>query len=137
MKFNWKEPMIVWCRVKGPGNRIRELSSLLDINYAYCLMLRQDAVDLGYSHASYGHGTWGASFPDRAPLIVDMRSIEKTILVTLKEVSLGNLVAMGVDAVVLEFDLPPVIPFDMVLGWSFLKNFKLEVDPKSSSLTLG
>jgi len=126
----------MWCRVKGPHGRVRELSSVLDFNSAYCLMLRQDAVDVGYPEASYSHGTWRASHSDRAPLIVNLRGIERTILVTLKEVSLGEISARDVDAVILEYDQSPSIPFDMILGMSFLRNFKLEADPVSGYISL-
>lgn len=59
-----------------------------------------------------------------------------TILVDLKEVSVGNLAAKNVAAVVLEYDLPPMVPVDMILGQTFLKNFKLKVDSKSCTLSL-
>jgi len=136
LKLKWKEPMIMWCRVKGPHGRVRELSSVLDFNSAYCLMLRQDAVDVGYPEASYSHGTWRASHADRAPLIVNLRGIERTIRVTLKEVSIGELSAKDVDAVVLEYDQSPSLPSDIILGWTFLRNFRLEVDPASGYLSL-
>ena len=128
--------MIVWCRVRGPRGRTRELSAVLDFNSAYCLMLRQDAIDVGYPEASHSHGTWRTARSDRAPLVVGLRGIERTILLTLKEVSIGELAARDVDAIVLEYDQSPSLPFDMILGWTFLRNFRLEVDPASSYLSL-
>jgi hypothetical protein len=136
LKFNWKEPMVVCCRVGGINNKFRELSALLDFNHVYCLMLRQDASDLGYSDASYQHRSWSGFCPDRAPVVLRPHGLERTILITLKEVSIGSLVARHVDAVVTELEFAPTAIFDMILGWSFLRNFKLEVDPKSNSLFL-
>jgi hypothetical protein len=128
--------MIVWCRVRGPRGRTRELSTVLDFNSAYCLMLRQDAIDVGYPEASHSHGTWRTARSDRAPLIVGLRGIERTILVTLVEVSIGELAARGVDAIVLEYDQSPSLPFDMIPRWTLLRNFRLEVDPASGYLSL-
>ncbi len=136
MKFRWKEPMTVWCRVEGSNGKIREFEAMVDFNYSYCLMLRQDATDLGYSEASYRHSGWHELRPDLAPLVVTSRGIERTILICLKEVSVGNLAVKNVGAVVLEHDLPPMVPVDMILGQTFLKNFKLKVDPKSCTLNL-
>jgi predicted aspartyl protease len=128
--------MTAWCRVKGLNDKIREFEAIIDFNYSYSLMLRQDATDLGYSEASYRHSGWHELRPDRAPLVLTSRGIERTILVDLKEVSVGNLAAKNVRAVVLEYDLPPMVPVDMILGQTFLKNFKLGLDPRSCTLSL-
>lgn len=50
---------------------------------------------------------------------------------TLSKVSLGSLVAENVDAVVLELAHPRFHTFEMILGRTFLKNFKLTVDMKN------
>jgi predicted aspartyl protease len=128
--------MTAWCRVKGSNDKIRELEAAIDFNYSYCLMLRQDAADLGYSEASYRHSGWHELRPDRAPLVLTARGIERTILINLKEVSVGKLAAKNVAAVVLEYDLPAMVPVDMILGQTFLKNFKLGLDPRSRTLSL-
>jgi len=128
--------MLVTCRVKGVGKKTRELTATFDHNYAYCLMMRKDAIDLGYSNASYPHGSWLEFRPDEAPLVLGLRGVERTILIALKEVSVGELKAEDVDTVVLEYDQPPLMPFDIVLGWSYLKNFKFAIDPTAETLTI-
>ncbi|HVP22440.1 MAG TPA: hypothetical protein VMS77_00855 [Conexivisphaerales archaeon] len=115
---------------------MRELSCLLDFNYDLCYMLRQDASDLGYPEALLPHGSWMEFRPDKAPMVLGLRGIERSIQITLREVSLGGLAARDVLALVLEYDHPPSSPFDMVLGRSFLNSFKLEVDPKAGVLRL-
>jgi hypothetical protein len=136
LNFDLDQPVTVWCRLKGPNGKRRELKALLNFNYSYCMLLRQDAIDIGYPETSYQHGGWRELRPDRAPIILTFRGVERTILINLKEVAVGRLVAKDVDAVVLEYDLPPMAPVEMVLGWTFLKNFNLNLDPHSHSLSL-
>jgi hypothetical protein len=128
--------MIVWSRIKGPKGVVRELPSLIDFNYRYCMLSRQDAIDVGYPETSYRHGGWHELRPDLSPLVLTFRGIERTILIKLNEVSVGKLKAKNVDAVVLEYGLPPMAPVDVILGWTFLKNFKIGTDPKSGILSL-
>jgi predicted aspartyl protease len=64
------------------------------------------------------------------------RGIERTVLANLKEVVLGRLAARNVAAVVLEYDLPPMVPVDMILGQTFLKNFNIRLDQRSCTLSL-
>jgi predicted aspartyl protease len=123
--------------MKESNDKVRELEAIIDFNYSYCLMLRQDATDLGYSEASHRHSGWHELRPDRAPLVLTSRGIERTILVNLKEVSLGKLAVRNVAAVVLEYDLPSMVPVDMILGQTFLKNFNLRLDQRSCTLSLG
>ncbi len=137
LEFPLKDPMILWCRVKGANTRIMELSCLLDYNFDYCYLGRQDASELGYPEATLSHGSWMEFRPDRAPMVLDMRGMERSIQITLKEVSLGDLSVKDVDALITEFDTSPLSPFDMVLGRTFLKSFKMEIDPKAGILRLG
>ncbi len=70
-------------------------------------------------------------------MVLGMRGIERSIQITLKEISIGNLTVKDVDSLVLEFDHPPLSPWDMVLGRTFLRSFKMEIDPKAGTLRLG
>jgi predicted aspartyl protease len=136
MNLNGEMPITVWCRIKGLNGKSRELKGLIDFNYQFCLMPRQDAMDLGYSDASQRHKGWYETRPDRAPLVLTFRGIERTIQINLKEIVVGRLVAKDVDTVVLEYDPPSLSPIDVILGWSFLQNFRITVDPKSKFLSL-
>jgi hypothetical protein len=123
-------------RIRGQSKRVLELSSALDFNYAYTLLSRIDALSLGYPEADNRPEDYEAIRADRVPSVLGLRGIEIGILVTLKEVSIGNLIAKDVDAVVLKIEAPRMFPVDVILGWSFLKNFKLTFDLKSGCLTL-
>jgi hypothetical protein len=136
MRLKWREPMIVWCRLRGPKGAARELRALIDHNYHYCLILRQDAIDLGYPETSYRHGGWYEFRPDRAPLVVTFRGIERTILINLTEISVGKLRARNVPTVVLEYDVPPMAPVDVILGLTFLEKFRITIDPESGVMSL-
>lgn len=136
MKLPLKNPMLVSCRAKGHGGAVRELSAIIDFNAEYSVILARDALALGYIEAGIRPKEWRNTHPDRVPMLLDLRGIERGNLVTLKEVSVGPLTAEEVDAVVVELGFPRAAPFDFVLGRSFLKDFRLEVDMKQGVLTL-
>ncbi len=128
--------MLTICRVKGTNGMVRELTSILDFNSEYCAMFSNDALALGYTEASFRPSHWQKTHPDKAPFILDFRGIERSILFTLKEVSVGRMAAENVDTVLIELGIPRLVPFDMIIGRSFLKNFKMTIDMKKSSLSL-
>ena len=126
-----KQPMLVSTRVEGKNGYVREVSAALDINSPYCMILGHDALVLGYSQAANRPGDHARMYPNEVPSVASMRGIERGIKIPLKKVSIGPLVATDVDALVLESGIPPTITFDLILGRSFLKNFKLTVDMKN------
>jgi hypothetical protein len=129
--------MVVYARVKGQNGKVRELSSVIDFNSPYCVVLvPRHAVNLGIIEAALRPRDLQKSHPNSVPYLLDLRGIERSILLKLPEVSLGKLVARSVDAVVLELGVPRMLPFDLVLGRSFLQNFKLTYDAKGGFLTL-
>lgn len=136
MRFALKDPMLVFARVKGPNGSVRELRSVLDLNSPFCVILSKDGVNLGHIEAAFRPRDWQKSHPQKVPYMLDFRGIERSILVKLSEVSIGNLVARGVDAIVLELDLQRMFPFELILGRTFLNNFKLTFDGKRGFLSL-
>lgn len=128
MRFPVKEPMLVSVRVEGKNGFVREVSAVLDINSPYCMVLAQDAIVLGYSAAANKPGDHARYFPDEVPSMSGLRGVERGIKVPLKKVSIGPLAATDVDALVFESGLPPKVYFDMILGRTFLKNFKFTVE---------
>jgi hypothetical protein len=128
--------MLVSTRIEGQNGRVRELSAVLDFNAPCCMLLFQDGIDLGYPEAANKPVDWARIHPDKVPKFITMRGIERGILVTLRKVSLGSLVAENVDAVVLELAIPRFNTFEMILGRTFLKNYKLTVDMKKGYLSL-
>ena len=120
MRFPLKDPMLLMVRVEGKGGTVRELSAALDINHPYCGILTQDAIDLGYSQAANRHSDEERVAPERVPRLSSHRGLERGILVPLNKVSIGNLVARNVDAVVLEMEIPRLFTVDMTLVRSFV-----------------
>ena len=133
MKLPLKHPMLVSTRMEGTNGRVREVSAVLDFNSPYCVILAPDAIDLGYPEAANKAVDWQKIHPDRVPWFTSMRGIDRGVMVTLRKVSLGSLAAKNVDAVILELEHPRFITFEMVLGRTFLKNFKLTVDMKKGN----
>ncbi len=136
MKLALKDPMVVFARAKGQNGAVREVRSVLDFNSPYCVIFSKDALRLGYPEAAMRPRDWQKTHPDKVPYVLDFRGIERTILVSLAEVSLGSLVATNVDAIVIESDLGRMLPVDLILGRSFLNSFKLTVDARKGYLSL-
>ena len=136
MKLPIKDPMLVIAKVEGQHQIVRELSAVFDFNSPYCTILGQDAVDLGYPRAANQYSDEERDHPEETPRFTTMSGIQRGIKVKLRKVSVGKLVARNVDAVALELEHPRFITFDLVLGRSFLKNFKMTFDMRNKFLSL-
>lgn len=136
MKFKIKDPMLVMARIKGKTNRVREVTAILDFNNSMSWMIRLDAIHLGYSEAANRPEDYKTIADANVPEVLTIRSLELGIALNLAEVSIGDLSAKNVRAFILPVDIPRLIPVDLVLGRSFLNNFKMVFDPKAGYLTL-
>lgn len=128
--------MILFSRVRGINGSVRELSSIIDFNSEYSVISSGDAIALGFNEGSVQPKYWRKSHPDKVPYILDIRGIERANIFTLPEVSLGLVTATNVDVAIIELGIPRAAPFDMILGRSFLKNFKFSVDMIKGYMTL-
>jgi hypothetical protein len=129
--------MILMSRVEGPDGVVtRELSTILDPNFAYSVIFSKDAIDLGYREAAFRPKEFEKTHPESVPWVLEFRGIERTVKVRLAKVSVGRLVARDVDALIMELDLARMIPVDLILGRTFLKNFKMTTDIKAGYLSL-
>ena len=136
MRFPLKSPMLVAARLEGQNSYVRELSAVIDFNSPWCIIPRQDALDLGYPEGANQVVQWEKVHPDKVPRFLTLRGIERGIKVSLRKVSVGRLLATDVDALVLEMPTSRFGTFDVILGGTFLKNFRLTVDMKKGYLSL-
>jgi hypothetical protein len=44
---------MVFCRLRGQNGKVREVTAMLEPSYEYCLVLRNDAVQLGYPSVTF------------------------------------------------------------------------------------
>jgi len=128
--------MLVTARVEGQMGIVRELSSLIDFNSPYCTILNTDAIDMGYPKGANRPSDEERDHPEDTPRFCTASAIQRGMKITLPRVSVGQLVARNVDAVILELEHPRFLPFDFRLGRTFLKNFKLTLDMKKKSVSL-
>ncbi|MDG6938363.1 MAG: hypothetical protein JRM79_04935 [Nitrososphaerota archaeon] len=136
LTFQVKDPMRVICRIEGSNQRARELTAFVDFNSTHCLMFAHDAIYLGYSDVANRAREWREIFPQKTPYLISFRGIERGILVNLKRVSIGPLSTEGVSAVCLEAEPSMQLPYDVVLGRSFLDKFKVTYDGRAKLLSL-
>jgi predicted aspartyl protease len=136
LKIRLGNPLLVSARLEGQYGIVREVASLIDFNAPYCVILRQDAIDLGYPHAANRHPDEERTRPDRVPVFTSWQGIQRGIVVRLNKVTVGPVVASEVDAVVLELQHPRFHTFDFVLGRTFLANCKLTVDVKKGYVNM-
>ena len=136
MRIPLENPTFVFARVKGRNGAFRDLRAVLDFNAPYCLLFSKDGLSLGYTEAVLRPRDWQKNNPQLAPVVLNFRGLERSILLGLEEVSLGSLVARNVGAVVLELELYRLLPMEMILGRSFLDNFILTVDAGKGYISL-
>ncbi len=136
VEFKLKDPMIVSSRIKGLNGRIRELNTILDFNWHYSYLMKMDALELGYSSASYRPQEYTSVKPHEVSTVMGMRGIELCTLIKLNEVSIGDVKATDVEAIVYHIETPTILPVDVILGQNFLKKFKVTIDSASGNLFL-
>ncbi len=136
MRFKGSGPLMVFCRMKGPGGRVREVPAILEPSYESCIMLKNDAMQLGYSSVTFRPEDWADMNPSEVVNIISTKGVETGTLVKVKEIAIGSLKAQDVEAVVTKAEFPMIVPVGVFLGRSFLKHFKLEVDPRSDTFSL-
>ena len=136
MKFDLNDPFFVMARVEGLNGKVRELRAILDINSHFSLIFPVHAKTLGYEEAMAPISSYGKVFPNRVALYLGLLAIERGILINLKKVSIGKLEAENVETVIPEIPPSMWLPFDLILGRSFLKNFRLTFDGRNKYLIL-
>ncbi len=136
MKFELREPMTVFAKLKGPKGAVRELRALMDFNTSFCQMFTKDALQLGFTEGVLRPRDWQRIHPTQVPYIFGFRGIERGILMKMPEISVGRLTARDVDAMVTDLDLPRLLPVELILGRSFLDNFRLTVDGPEGTISL-
>ena len=137
MRVELGQPTFLTCRILGKNSVRRELSCILDPNFHYSAIYAKEALALGYSDASFRPEELASlKHPEEVPYVLTFRGIERSIRVRLKEVALGQLVARDVDALVFVVDIPLLLPADVILGRTFLQNFKLGYNFKEKTIEL-
>jgi len=136
MKFKSSGPLMVFCRLTGPTGRVREVPAVLEPSFDACIVLKGDAVQLGYPSVTYRPEDWQDTSPTEVSMVTSIKGVELATFVTLKEVSIGSLKVENVKAAVTKAEFPGMIHAAAFLGRSFLDHFKLEVDPKAKTFTL-
>jgi len=136
MRFKTSGPLMVFCRLVGPTGRVREVPAVLEPSFDHCIVLKGDAVQLGYPSVTYRQEDWQDVKPTEVSMVISIKGVELGTFINLKEVSIGALKAEDVSAVVTKAEFPGMITAAAFLGRSFLKHFKLEVDSASNTFTL-
>ena len=136
MKFKGSGPLTVFCRMKGPSGRVREVQAIIEPSFEYCLVLKNDAMQLGYPSVTFRPEDWMDTNPAEVTNLISIKGVEVGTKIKLKEVSVGSLKARDVEAVVTKSEFPLTIPVGMFLGRSFLRHFRLKVDPKAGAFSL-
>jgi predicted aspartyl protease len=127
---------MLFCRLKGPNGAVREVPAIISPSFTYCTILRSDAARIGYPSVTSRPEDLRDAFPHDVLNIITSKGIEIGTFIKLSEISVGPLKAENVEAMVMRAEFPQMIPVAVFLGRSFLKNFKLEVDPKSGTFSL-
>ena len=112
-----------FARLRGRNGTVREYRALLSPASDYSVVPKVDAYRLGYPEAARDD-------PITEPMNlfrgVTYGGFWEGMLITVKEVSIGDLSVADVDFIA--YDLPQVTGFDVILGRSFLAASGIQVD---------
>jgi predicted aspartyl protease len=124
---------VIFVRLKGRNNSVRELLALLDPASDYCVLPKPDAFRLGYPEAAHDDPI---TTPPNLLTAASMAGYTQSMLIKMKQVWVGGIESEEVDF--LAFDLPQSICYDAILGKSFLKaaGVKLEMDYAKKELRI-
>jgi predicted aspartyl protease len=116
----------LFAKVNG-RNGTRELRAIVSPSSNYTVISLRDALQLGYSVI------WRS--PASSAIAITLGGIMRTAKLKLDEVSIGaGFMAKSVEA--LSYELPEPSGVDMILGKSFLKDFKLTFDYSKDTLCI-
>lgn len=122
------KPLTLFVRIKGP-NCVREFRAIIDTGSDLCVIPKEDLHDMGIDasfdpmcdHVSTNYRICNSCYFEAESVMLD-------------KVMIGDIEASNVEFLVLT--LPRDGGIDVILGRSFLKNFKTTVDYKSGYLTI-
>lgn len=124
----------VFARVHGANGRTRELRAVVSSGAMYCSIPLMDAYHLGYLRNLVISSVTGEVESDRSQMVSTMSGVMSVPVVTIERISLGKLEARNVETIVVHPPEPAAA--EMVLGMTFLRNFRLEYDPEQMEFAL-
>ena len=123
-----KMPVTAFVQVVGFNNKVREFQAILDTGSTHSVISLKEALDLGYD------AYYPPDVGEVGTRVVMPRGILECKMITLKEVRLGELKVLGLEAVAI--GLPEQSGVIMLLGTNFLKSFKTTIDYGRGTLTI-
>ncbi len=131
-------PAICICRVKGVNNYVREIPTLINLSYCNSIMNRTTAAELGYADVTSRIQELEELYHDsKVKYFLTLKGIERAYIIKLKQVTMGKIIRRNFPVAVLEEELNPHLPVDMILGLDFFKNCNVVIDSGKKKIKVG
>lgn len=130
-------PAMYSCRLTGLNNRVREVPALISLSYTNSIVNKITAAELGYSNATARFQELEELYHDtKMKYFLTLKGIERAYIIKLKQVTLGKITRRNFPVAVLEEELNPHLPIDMVLGLDFFKNHQVLINVNKQKIRI-
>lgn len=116
------------CKVKGLNEKVREMPALLNFSYNTSVISRLAAAELGYLEVTSRLQELEELFHDRVKYFLTTKGIERGYIFKLKSISMAGIKRRRFPVTLLEEELNPHLPVDLILGLDFFKGYKIKID---------
>ncbi|MEM2238640.1 MAG: retropepsin-like aspartic protease [Candidatus Caldarchaeum sp.] len=122
-------PAIFICRLKGLNNHVREVPTLINLSYTNSIINKTTATELGYLETTARFQELEELYHDsKMKYFLTLKGIERAYILRLKQVTIGKITRRNFPVAVLEEELNPHLPVDMILGLDFFKNHRVLIN---------
>jgi len=122
---------LVYVRLKGRNNSVREVRALIDPASDYCILPKPDAFRLGYPEAAHDDPI---TMPPNLITVASSAGYSQGMLIKMQELELGDIKLRDVDF--LAYDVSQSVCFDAVLGRTFFSAAECDLELNYSSKKL-
>jgi len=132
-----KFPSIYIVKLVGANGFVREVAATLSLSYPISIINRTTAAELGYTEVTGRFQELEELFHDtRFKYFLTIKGIERAYIIKLRQVTLGQILRRNLPVAVLEEEINPHLPIDIILGLNFLKNMQIQINLKEHRLKL-
>jgi|GEM_PF-3532207 len=129
-------PSVYMCTVKGINNKIREVPALISLSYSTSVINKITATELGYSEATSRLQDLEELYHDRVKYFLTSKGIERAYIFKLKLIKMGNITRRNFPVAILDEELNPHLPVDLILGFDYFKGKKIYADTVKKTIRI-
>jgi hypothetical protein len=129
-------PSVYMCMVKGINDKVREVPALISISYSTSVISKISAAELGYLDATSRLQDLEELYHDRVKYFLTTKGIERAYILKLRLIRLCGITRRNFPVAILDEELNPHLPVDLILGLDFFKNRKISIDTVKKTISI-